>query len=165
MPPTKRSVKDFLPLIVLFSLIIAFTAFMQYRLGAWDTLYAMQHFEGAFFILFGAFKLLNWKGFVDAYMTYDIVAKHFRIWGWAYPIVELLLGVAFLMGTAVLEASIATLIIMLIGSIGVFQALRRKGEIPCACLGVVFKIPMTWVTLTEDLLMATMAGAMIIMLM
>ena len=32
----------------------------------------------------------------------------------------------------------------------------------CACLGVVFKIPMTYVTLTEDLLMGTMAFVMLI---
>lgn len=47
--------------------------------------------------------------------------------------------------------------VMLIGAYGVYRKLRAHEEIPCACLGTVFKVPMTWVTLGEDLLMAGMA--------
>ena len=51
---------------------------------------------------------------------------------------------------------------MLVGSIGVFQTLLDKRAIQCACLGTVFKLPMTKVTLAEDLGMAAMAAAMLI---
>ena len=55
-----------------------------------------------------------------------------------------------------------TLVLMAVGAAGVARALAQKRQIPCACLGVVFKIPMTWVTLVEDLVMAVMAGVMIV---
>ena len=51
---------------------------------------------------------------------------------------------------------------MAISSIGVAIELSKKKEIMCACLGVVFKLPMTYVTLLEDLLMAAMALIMLI---
>jgi len=53
--------------------------------------------------------------------------------------------------------SVLVIPVMLIGALGVYQKLRAGEEVPCACLGTVFTIPMTWVTLGEDLLMASMA--------
>jgi hypothetical protein len=54
---------------------------------------------------------------------------------------------------------------MLIGAAGVWRELRKNNQIPCACLGVVFKIPMTWVTFIEDVAMAAMAAAMIFLML
>jgi hypothetical protein len=51
---------------------------------------------------------------------------------------------------------------MLVSAAGVARELWKGREIMCACLGVVFKIPMTYVTLLEDLLMAAMAGFMLV---
>jgi len=160
--PQQRRVKDFIPLIVIFSIIIAFTAGMLLNLGRWDTVYAMRNFMGGFFVIFGSFKLLRWKGFVDAYGIYDLIAKRSRLYGYAYPLIELGLGIAYLAAFELLTVNIITFIIMTISALGVANELRKKNRIPCACLGVVFKIPMTTVTLIEDLLMAGMACAMIV---
>ena len=51
---------------------------------------------------------------------------------------------------------------MLIGAVGVLRALLRKDTIRCACLGTALNLPMTTVTLVEDLVMAAMAGAMLL---
>jgi len=160
----KRSAKDFLPLVVLLSLILALAGLSVWRLGHWDTMFAMRHFEGFFFLFLGAFKLLNWKGFVDAYSTYDIIAKRSRLYGYAYPLIELMLAAGYLLTFQLPIVAQATFVLMLIGSIGVAKELRKKNQIPCACLGVVFKIPMTWVTFIEDILMASMALVMLMML-
>jgi len=161
---SKWKVKDFLPLVIIFAVIFVLTAVMIWRLGYWDTMTAMRYFEGFFFLIFGAFKLLNWKGFVDTYSTYDIIAKRSRLYGWLYPLIEISLALGFLFAFQLLAVLWITLILMIIGSIGVFKELKKKNQILCACLGVVFKIPMTWVTFIEDILMAIMAGAMIIMM-
>ena len=42
------------------------------------------------------------------------------------------------------------------------KSLLQRRKIQCACLGTVFNLPMSYVTLTEDLLMVAMAGAMLI---
>lgn len=162
---TKNPVSAFTPLIVIFGIIILHTVLAVYHHGSWDLMFAMRNFEGAFFIIFGAFKLLNLKRFVDAYQTYDIVAKKSRFYAYIYPFIELAIGIAFLTSFNLLLTNIVTLVLMVIGSIGVARALRDKNEIPCACLGVVFKIPMTKVTLIEDVLMGVMAIIMIILSM
>lgn len=51
-----------------------------------------------------------------------------------------------------------------VSAIGVAQALMAKRKIVCACLGAVFKIPITKVTLLEDVLMFLMALGMLVRL-
>jgi hypothetical protein len=158
----KRKLKDFAPLIIIFGIILLHTWFAVWHTGTFDWLYAMRMFEGGFFIVFGLFKLLNWKGFVDAYSTYDLIAKRSRTYGYAYPLIELALGAGYLLNYHVQTVAWITLVLMTVGAIGVWGELRKKNQIPCACLGVVFKLPMTWVTFIEDMLMATMALIMIV---
>ena len=156
----RYALKDFLPLIVLFSLIAAFTAIRQW-FNCCNAMEAMSDFMGAFFIIFGTFKLLKWQGFATAYQEYDIIAARSKIYAYAYPIIEVGLGIAYLLRIAPITTSVITLLLMVISSIGVFNELRKGKEIVCACLGTVFKVPMTYVTLIEDLLMAAMALYMI----
>ena len=158
---TKKNIRDFLPLIIIFSCIFLYTIIRLIQHGAWDTLFVMRNFEGAFFIIFGAFKLLNWRGFVSAYQLYDIIARRSKPYAYAYPIIELALGIAYLAAYQLLLTSIITFLIMVVSTIGVAQALSKKQAISCACLGTVFKLPMTQVTLVEDLLMGVMALVMI----
>jgi len=160
----KNTFKDYIPLIVIFAIIILFTVIMQLQFGEGSVMYAMRTFMGGFFIVFGGFKVINWKGFADAYQMYDIIAKRSRFYAYLYPLIELALGLAYLFAFNLLLTSWVTLIIMLVSSIGVAKELLKKVQIPCACLGVVFKIPMTKVTLIEDLLMAAMALVMILLL-
>ena len=51
--------------------------------------------------------------------------------------------------------------VMSVGAIGVARTLLRKDRIQCACLGTVFNLPMSRITLVEDLLMAGMSAVMI----
>lgn len=153
---------DFIPLIVIFSVIIAFTLLRQLYFGVWSGTQAMQDFMGSFFLVFGAFKIMNWKGFAQAYAMYDIVAKRSRGYAYLYPLIEIGLGLAYFIGLYLSIVNWITLLVMLVSSIGVGKELLKKNQIPCACLGVVFKIPMTKVTLFEDLLMAAMALLMIV---
>jgi hypothetical protein len=55
-----------------------------------------------------------------------------------------------------------TLIVMVVGAIGVVRSLTQRQQIRCACLGTVFNLPMSVVTLTEDALMAGMAAVMLL---
>lgn len=121
----------------------------------------MAHFMSGFFLIFSFFKLLNLRGFVDAYRTYDLLAKKIKIYAWIYPFLELALGLAYLKDSPAFPIHLFTFVLMILSSIGVIQALLQKNRIECACLGTVFKLPMSKVTLTEDLLMAAMSLLMI----
>ena len=95
---------------------------------------------------------------------YDIIAKRSTVYAYIYPFIELALGLSYLFGIYPLYTNIVTLIISIIGSIGVAQILLKRQKIMCACIGAVFKVPMTWVTFFEDVFMAFMAAAMIYMI-
>ena len=121
----------------------------------------MGNFMGGFFIVFSLFKMINLSGFADGYSTYDVLAKRSRGYALTYPFVELALGVAYLTAFAPALVNTVTLVLMIIGSIGVAQALREKRAIQCACLGTALKLPMTKVTLAEDVVMGLMALVML----
>lgn len=158
----KPTLAQYKPLIVVLSIIALAVAVTQILNGRFDAMNAMRWFMGLFFLLFGLFKLIDWKGFVDAFAEYDVVTKRWRGYGWLYPLFELSLAGLFISGAYVLEASIATLALMSVSSIGVIQAVTGKRSIRCACLGAVIKLPMSTVTIIEDIGMGLMALAMIL---
>jgi hypothetical protein len=63
-----------------------------------------------------------------------------------------------------MATNLATLILMLVGAVGVLKALLNKRAIRCACLGTALNLPMTTITLVEDLGMAAMAAIMLAIL-
>ena len=124
----------------------------QFDGAAW-----MTNVMAGFFLVFSAFKFLDLKGFADAYASYDLGAKRWHAWGYIYPFLELSLGLAYLFRVAPALTDIATIALMGFSSIGVMQALARKQQIRCACLGTVLNVPMSTITLVEDLAMVAMA--------
>lgn len=93
---------------------------------------------------------------------YDVIAKKWQAWGWVYPFVELGLGIAYLMHWAPFVTNLITFIIMGVSIIGVLQTVLAKRAIRCACLGDVFNLPMSTVTVIEDGLMIAMSAVMVI---
>mgnify|MGYP000152949439 FL=1 len=93
---------------------------------------------------------------------YDVVAKRIPIWAYIYAFVELGLGVAYLINFNPIVTNIVTFLVMSISIIGVLQSVLNKKKIQCACLGAVFNLPMSTVTIIEDALMIAMSGLMIL---
>ncbi len=122
----------------------------------------MSNFMAGFFLVFSFFKLLDLDGFADAYRSYDLIAQAVPAWGKAYPFVELALGVAYLLRVAPVATNLITLVLMVVGAAGVWKALASKQKLRCACLGTALNLPMTTVTLVEDIGMAVMAALMLL---
>ncbi len=158
----RYQIKDFLPLIIIASLICVFTFIRQFFYPAWNLMFAMQDFMAGFFIIFGFFKLLNLKAFVEAYKKYDLGAQHSTLYAYAYPCIEICLGLAYLFRFLPILTNLVTYTLMLFSAIGVALALASGQHLMCACLGTVFKLPMTYVTIFEDVLMAGMALGMLL---
>ncbi len=152
---------DFLPLIVIAVVVLALTLTRSFVMDDWAIRFLMRNFMAFFFLIFGSFKVMNLHGFAKAYQEYDLLAKQSLAYAYAYPFIELGLGLAYLFNVMPVLTNVITFFVMAISALGVFNELRKGKQIVCACLGVVFKIPMTYVTLTEDLLMAGMALAML----
>ena len=124
----------------------------------------MSNFMAAFFLIFSFFKLLDVKGFAESYSTYDVIAKRWQGWGYVYAFVELGLGLAYLLRLNPLVTNVVTFVVMSISIIGVLQSVLNKRKIRCACLGAVFNLPMSTITIIEDALMIAMSLIMVISL-
>ena len=122
----------------------------------------MANFMGGFFLVFGGLKLLDLGGFAAAYAKYDLLAARIPAYGWVYPIVEVALGLAYLATPEWMGLHAITFVLMTFSALGVIRALRRGEQLTCACMGTAFNLPMTTVTIVEDLGMAAMAGAMLV---
>ncbi len=153
---------SYYPIFLIFGYIAVVTLLVQFAHGVFNTMQWMSHFMAGFFLVFSFFKFFNLKGFAEGYSTYDVVAKIFPAWGFIYPFVELALGLAFLTGFEPLGTNIATFVVMGVSCIGVIQSLLKKTPFQCACLGTVIKLPLSKVTLFEDLLMVTMSAVTIV---
>lgn len=164
-PKQQSSFKKFLPLIVIFSSIFLFTIIASILHGSLDIAFSMRMMMGSFFAIFGLFKIFNLRAFADAYSTYDILAKRSRAYAFIYPFLELLIAALYLADIGGIYRDVFTFVLMTVSTIGVIQKIKEKEEIPCACLGKVFKIPMTSVTLIEDVVMALEALIMVLMIL
>ena len=159
------------PILLIFfyiTIVTSIMAFQSIKINEMETnqivMKWMNHFMGGFFLAFSFFKFLDLKGFAESYKMYDIVAKRIPFWAYLYPFVELGLGLSFLSNIFPLFTNSITFIVMTISIIGVLQAVLNKKKIQCACLGAVFNLPMSTVTIIEDALMIVMSGVMIFVL-
>lgn len=160
-PATQKKISGYTAFGLIIAGIIGGTMLLQI-IRDWHLHDIMADFMGLFFITFGAFKLINYKAFIEAYQTYDIVAKKSKLYAMAYPFIEIGLGIAYLARFLLVPVNIITLVLMIIGSIGVLLALFKKQEFQCACLGTIINLPLTYITLIEDLAMAAMALIMLL---
>jgi len=149
------------PVLLIFAYITGATLLIEYAAGNFDWMRWMRHFMAGFFLVFSFFKLLDVPGFAMSYSSYDIIARRWSGWGFAYPFVELGLGLLFLLNFNPMITNSLALLVMGMSLIGVVQSLLAKRKFQCACLGAVFNLPMSRITLFEDALMILMSGAML----
>ena len=160
----EKTIATYRPLILIIGFIIGITLLAQFPFENFSWMLWMRHFMAGFFLVFAFFKLLNIDGFASSYRMYDIIAAKWKGWGYIYPFVELGLGVLYLINIAPFATNLATFIILGVSSIGVIRSVLDKRKIKCACLGDVFNLPMSTVTIIEDLTMVAMAGTMLFLL-
>lgn len=149
------------PILLIFIYIATITILTQLKNQTFNWMETMQYFMAGFFLVFSFFKMLNLQGFAESYVMYDVLAKKIPIWAYLYAFVELGLGIAYLINFNPIVTNAITFIVMSISIIGVLQSVLNKKKIQCACLGAVFNLPMSTVTIIEDALMIAMSGSMI----
>lgn len=160
--PAKSWVATYKPVLLIFFYITLVSFITSFSQGVIDWMKWMNVFMGGFFLTFSFFKLLDLKGFAESYAMYDVIAKHFPLWGFVYAFAELALGIAFATGYYPLLTNLVTLVVMAVGLAGVLQTIVNKQKIRCACLGSVFNLPMSTVTVVENGAMIIMSAIMLI---
>lgn len=159
---TKNWFETYKPILLIFAYITVISFIASFHNGAIHAMHFMQVFMAGFFLTFSFFKMLNLSGFAESYVMYDIIAKRIPAWAYLYAFIELALGIAYAINFNPLITNTTTFIVMSVSIIGVLQSVLNKKKIQCACLGAVFNLPMSTVTIIEDALMIAMSGIMLI---
>lgn len=162
MPPAATNRDEYLKLAGVFAIIGICATIMSTVLG-FDLQIWLEWFMGGFFVIFGSFKLIGYEMFVTTFPQYDPIAKRSQIYTYIYPFIELFLGFLYVANLLSGYREVASLIIFSVGSYGVLKYLAKNPEgIQCACLGNIIKLPLSTVTLIEDVLMAGLSGIMLL---
>lgn len=146
------------PIVAIFS--VAFLMALAVAWVALDTLWAMRTLEWFVAIsmcLLGLQKLKDLESFSTMFLNYDLLAQRQVRYGYVYPFVETFAGILMLAGALIWLAAPAALFIGSIGAVSVFKAVYiDKRELKCACAGGDSKVPLGFVSLTENLIMILM---------
>jgi glutaredoxin len=147
------------PVIALFSVAALLALAVAWQTGGpllhIDT---VEYFIAIAMVLLGLQKLTNIESFSTMFLNYDLLAKRWVPYGRIYPFVEAGAGVLMLAGSLIWLASPAALFIGTIGAISVFKAVYiDRRELKCACMGGESRVPLGFISLTENLIMIAMA--------
>lgn len=153
---------SYTPVIALFSvaalLALAFAHVALPSVVAWQTL---GWFISISMVLLGLQKLKDVESFSTMFLNYDLLARRWVRYGYVYPFVET--GAGLLM-TAMVWNWLSVPSALFIGTVGAVSVLKAvyidKRELKCACVGGDSKVPLGFVSLTENLMMMAMAMVM-----
>lgn len=117
----------------------------------------IKNFMGFIFIIFGLLKLYDLPKFINIFSKYDFISKKFKSYGFAYPFIEIFIGILFIKNIFLIYISIITIILMAISIFSVLYSIINKQKLRCGCLGSFFHIPLSYITISENIIMFIMA--------
>ncbi len=147
------------PVMALFAmtaLMALATSFAAY--GDAFTVRAAEWFISFSMIVLALLKLQDVEKFATMFLNYDLLARRWVPYGRIYPFAEGLAGVLMTAHALPWLSIPVALFIASIGAVSVFKAVYvDKRAIKCACVGGSSKVPLGFVSLTENLMMIGMA--------
>lgn len=158
----RYGVKSHSVIVIIFTAITLFTTIKQFMAGSWNPMLAMSDFMAGFFLIFGTFKIIDLSGFVAAYKRYNLIAEHISLYAYVFPFIQLGLGFAYLFHAYPLTINSINFVVMSLGFMSVLIKIIKKEIIPCACLGTLFRHPLSLMSLFEQALMVTMSLSMVL---
>lgn len=137
----------------LMALAASYAAFgtpMTLRAGEWFIAFSM--------CVLAILKLQDVESFSSMFLGYDLLARRWVRYAYAYPFCEALAGILMVAGALRWLSIPVALFIGTVGAVSVFNAVYvEKREIKCACVGGSANVPLGFVSLTENLMMVGMA--------
>lgn len=158
LPKEKTFFETYKPLFTVFGYIFLFSTAYQISVGTFSAHLFMNHIMAGFFVGLSFFKFLDLKSFATAFANYDPLAKKWKAYGAIYPFIELTLGFLFIADKFLLFANVMTILVLTTTTVGVWQKIRSKSQFQCACLGAGFNLPLSNITIFENLAMVAMAS-------
>jgi glutaredoxin len=154
----QENATSYQPVVAIFSvaLLMAIAASWQ-AFGSVLTVRTFEWFIAISMCILAIQKLQDIESFSTMFLNYDLLARRWVRYGYIYPFGEALAGILMIAGALIWIAAPVALFIGTIGAVSVFKAVYiDKRELKCACVGGSSKVPLGFVSLTENLMMIAM---------
>ncbi len=158
-PAAKKDAATYQPVIALFSIAALLAVAVTWlSLGTVFAGRTVELFIAISMVLLGLQKLQDVERFATMFLNYDLLAQRWVRYGYIYPFVETGAGLLMMAGVLTWVSAPAALFVAGIGAVSVFKAVYiDKRDLKCACVGGDSKVPLGFVSLTENLMMVGMA--------
>lgn len=147
------------PVIALFAVAFMLALAIEFLVGLpVGVATLVPNFIAVAMVLLALQKLKDVESFSSMFLNYDLLAKRWVPYSYLYPFVELGAGILMLAHLLPAISIPAALFIGGVGAVSVFKAVYiDKRELKCACVGGDTKVPLGFVSLSENLMMIGMA--------
>ena len=150
---------SYTPVIAIFAMAAAIALAVTWMMrGGLLSIRTPEVFVAIAMCLLAVPKLQDVDGFATMFLGYDLLAKRWLPYAYIYPFAEALAGVLMLAHAFDWLSIPVAMFIGSIGAVSVFYAVYiQKRDIKCACVGGTSRVPLGFVSLTENLMMVGMA--------
>ena len=106
-------------------------------------------------------KIRDVESFSTTFLHYDLLGRRWVPYSYVYPYAEAGAGILMVAGTLTWLAAPIAVFIGAVGAVSVLKAVYvDRQELQCACVGGDSKVPLGFVSLTENLMMLVMGAWM-----
>ncbi len=132
--------------------------FLRYSYSSfYDVTSLFLDFLTGYMLIIGAVGAYSGKKFELALKKYDSLAMRFWWYARAYPWTLLFFGVLLHIHTGILVVTPIVILVFSLQTYTITKLVRRKIPVPCASIGVVQKVPLSWVCIFQNILIIIVA--------
>lgn len=146
--------------VILLFLVISAT--LMSTLSGFNGIEWIRWFLGGFMIVFGGLKLMGIEVFIKVFPLYDLIAKRFPPYKYLYPLLQVFLGMLFLIGIFSVVRDITVIVISLSGLLGMVKVVSQRGPVKLSYVGTLIRLRFSSVVLFENTVMVFLAIIMLI---
>ncbi len=157
--PDPREGTTYQPVIAVFAVtfLMAITTCLA-ATGSLAVVRVLELFVAFSMCVLGILKLQDLQSFATGFVQYDFIARRYVPYSYVYPFVEAGAGILMIAGVATWIAAPAALFVSAVGAFSVIKAVYvEKRDVNCACVGGGSKVPLGFISLTENLMMIAMS--------
>lgn len=152
------------PVIAVFAIAAALALAVSYAaFGSILTVRAAEWFIAFSMAILAMLKLQDVERFSTMFLNYDLLARRWVPYSYVYPFAEATAGVLMAARALGWISIPMALFIGTVGGVSVFYAVYvQRRELKCACVGGSSRVPLGFVSLTENVMMVAMALWMLV---
>lgn len=133
-------------LIAIFILILIYSSFTGFN----DLNYLIRIYFGSLLFIFGILKLSKFLDFAESHQRYDIISKHFVLYAYLYPFIEITLGVFLILNFHIIISYLFLIFILFLRILSVLHSIVFGKRVEYAYLDGVLKIRISYATIFID---------------